>query len=228
VLLVSGGTSGVGAAVASRAVAAGFSVFVTGRRQERLDEILSSPEALAGHGALAGMTSDAANWPDVQGAVDAALRRFGRIDVAWANAGVGASGNLQDGDVQRWREMVLTNVLGPALLLRAALPALRASRGHYLVTGSVLGSHPPAGSLYAATKSSAETLVESARQQLVGTGVRVTLLGLGRTDTAWWPDGAPPPALAADDVADAVLWALDRPAGVDINGLQIRPTGQLL
>jgi NADP-dependent 3-hydroxy acid dehydrogenase YdfG len=223
VLFISGGTSGVGAATALRAATQGFRVFVTGTSRDRLDGVVR-----AGGGLVAGKTGDASEWADVDAAVDAAVRRFGRIDVAWANAGLGAGGDFQTGDVEQWRRMVLTNTLGPALLLRAALPLLLESRGHFLVTGSVLGSRPPAGSLYAATKASAACLVESARKQLIGTGVRASLLEIGRTDTGWWPDGAPPPALAPGDVADAVLWLIGRPSGVDVGGLLIRPSGQVL
>lgn len=222
VLLVAGGTSGVGLAVAQQALAKNDRVFVTGTRKGKLDSAL----ATAPGERMGGSVSDVSDWPATQRAVDEAVERFGRIDAVVASAASGAGGNFETGDPREWRAMVLTNVLGPALLVRAAFSALKASRGQVVLVGSVFGRKPMPGSYYSATKSAVASMAESLRQEVVGTGIRVSVIHPGRIDTPWWPDGAAPPALTADEVAEAVHWVLSRPADVDVNEIVLRPAGQ--
>lgn len=222
VLVISGGTSGVGLAVALQALDSDYRVFITGTKHDKLDSVLSE----ASSERLAGCVADASDWPAVQSAIGQARERFGRIDAIVANAGRGAQGNFESGDPAEWHRMVLTNVLGPALLMRAGLPALRESHGHVVLIGSVFGLRPTAGNLYSATKSAVAAMSESLRQQLVGTQIRVSAIHPGRIDTPWWPNGAVPPALDADSVAGAVHWVLSQPHDVVINEIVMRPLGQ--
>jgi NADP-dependent 3-hydroxy acid dehydrogenase YdfG len=223
--LVTGGTRGIGRAVAMRAAAAGHRVFVTGRDENALAQ-------LRGNG-IEGCRADVTEWDDVQAAVAAALERFGRIDVVVANAGIGAPGDLASGDVERWRETVLTNVFGVALTIRACLPALDQSRGRFVLIGSVTGRKHVPGSLYGATKWAVTGLGESLRLQMRETGVGVTVVEPGVVDTEHWADLSPPPvpldkALTPDDVATAVLFAAEQPEHVDVNEILLRPKGQPL
>src|SRR3712207_4167883 len=110
--------------------------------------------------------------------------------------------------------MVLTNVYGAALTVRATIGALKEARGHLLLTGSVAGRRPLPGSLYSATKFAVCAMGEAARQELNGTGVRVTLINPGAVDTPFF-DTRPEQALSDDDVADAVMYAVSRPAHID-------------
>ena len=120
--------------------------------------------------------------------------------------------------------MVLTNVYGAALTIRAALPALKESKGHLLLTGSVAGRRAIPGSLYSATKHAVHAMGESARQELDGTGVRVTVIAPGMTDTPFF-DAVPLDApLEPDDIARAVHYALSQPPHVDVNEILVRPT----
>jgi NADP-dependent 3-hydroxy acid dehydrogenase YdfG len=128
--------------------------------------------------------------------------------------------------------MVLTNVLGVALTIRATLPTLlEADRGHYLITSSVAGRRALPGSLYSATKWAATAIGESLRQELRQThqnhSIRVTVIEPGMTDTDFF-DNRPGPdhALVDDDIARAALYALEQPDGVDVNEILIRPTSQ--
>jgi NADP-dependent 3-hydroxy acid dehydrogenase YdfG len=121
--------------------------------------------------------------------------------------------------------MVLTNVLGAALTIRATLPALRESKGHLLLTGSVAGRRALPGSLYSATKWAVTAMGEAARQELDGTGIRVTLIEPGSVDTPFF-DNPPAGALEPDDVARAVLYAVGQPPHVDVNEILVRPTAQ--
>ena len=157
--------------------------------------------------------------------VDEALDRFGRIDVAFANAGFGAKRGFLAESPEHWRSMVLTNVYGAALTIRATLPALTESRGHLVLTGSVAGRRALPGSLYSATKWAVTAMGEAVRQELNDTGVRVTLVEPGMVDTPFF-DQRPTDALTPDDVARAVMYAVSQPAHVDVNEILIRPTAQ--
>src|ERR1700727_1211752 len=157
--------------------------------------------------------------------VGTVLERFGRLDVAFANAGFGAKRGFLAESPEFWREMVLTNVYGAALTIRATIEALKDAQGHLLLTGSVAGRKALEGSLYSATKWAVTAMGEGARQELNGTGVRVTVVEPGAVDTPFF-SRQPKAYLNPDDVARAVMFAVSQPPHVDVNELLIRPTGQ--
>ena len=115
--------------------------------------------------------------------------------------------------------------LSIALTIRAALPAVRDTRGHVLLTGSVAGRRALPGSLYSATKWAVTAIGESLRQEVDGTGIRVTLIEPGMVDTPFF-DNRPQGALEADDIARAVMFAVSQPPHVDVNEILVRPTSQ--
>jgi NADP-dependent 3-hydroxy acid dehydrogenase YdfG len=164
-------------------------------------------------------------WEDQQRMVSEALAAFGRLDVVFANAGFGAPRGFLESDPEHWRAMVLTNVYGAALTIRATLPAVRETRGHVLLTGSVAGRRALPGSLYSATKWAVTAMGESLRQEVEGTGIRVTLIEPGMVDTPFF-DNRPQGALEADDVARTVMFAVGQPRHVDVNEILVRPTSQ--
>jgi NADP-dependent 3-hydroxy acid dehydrogenase YdfG len=145
--------------------------------------------------------------------------------VAFANAGFGAKRGFLEESPEHWRSMVLTNVYGAALTIRATLPALKDSRGHLLLTGSVAGRRALPGSLYSATKWAVTAMGESARQELNDSGVRVTLIEPGMVDTPFFSN-RPSNALEPDDIARAVMYAVSQPPHVDVNEILVRPTAQ--
>ncbi|MGH3263536.1 MAG: SDR family oxidoreductase [Trebonia sp.] len=223
---ITGGTSGIGAATARSAAATGHRVYVTGRSRERVDALTNGGCA----GSILGTVADVGDWQSLRSAVDDALARLGSLDVVFANAGIGAAGDLISGDPDRWAEMVTTNVLGVALTIKATLPALIESRGRLVMTGSVTGRKVLPGSLYGATKWAVTALGESVRQQVREHGVGVTVIEPGIVDTPFWPgrDAWPhPEGLTADDVAATVMWAVEQPDHVDVNELLVRVKGQL-
>lgn len=223
VALVTGGSSGIGAATAERLLARGDSVVVTGRTPERLNAF---QERLGRPNLLLTLPGDAADPGTVNGWVHATLDRFGRLDTAVANAGYVTPGGLAEGDPQLWQGMVLTNVLGPALLIHYAAPALRTTHGLVVLIGSVAGLSPTAGNLYGATKYAVTGLAENARRMLTDDGVGVTLVAPGRVQTDFWANlgGAPElPNLTAREVADVIVFALDQPLEVEVNTLTVRP-----
>jgi NADP-dependent 3-hydroxy acid dehydrogenase YdfG len=222
VLLITGASSGIGAATARAAVAAGWRVALAARSAERLRALAAE---LGGEGRALAVRCDVTEWEQQEAMVSSALERFGRLDVAFANAGFGAARGFLKETPEFWRSMVLTNVYGAALTIRAALPALSDARGHLLLTGSLAGRRALSGSLYSATKFAVTAMGEAARLELNGTGVRVTLIEPGMVDTPFF-DNPVTGALSADDVARAVMFAVSQPPHVDVNEILVRPTAQ--
>jgi NADP-dependent 3-hydroxy acid dehydrogenase YdfG len=223
VLAITGASDGIGAAVARAAVADGWRVVLAARRTALLDALAAD---LGGPAHAVAVTADVTEWDDVQRIPTAALEAFGRLDGVLANAGFGAKRGFLNESPEFWKSMVLTNVYGAALTLRACIPALTDTRGHVMLMGSVSGRQVGTGSLYSCTKWAITAMAEAARKDLHGTGIRVTLIGPGIVDTAFYddpPGGAP---LVPDDVARAVLYALEQPPHVSINEIIMRPTEQ--
>ncbi len=222
VFLITGASSGIGAATARAASAAGFRLVLAARSADRLSELAAS---LGGPEQAVAVECDVTEWSDQERMVATAVETFGRVDVAFANAGFGAPRGFLNSDVEHWRSMVLTNVYGAALTIRAVLPSLQESRGHLLLTGSVAGRRALPGSLYSATKWAVTAMGEAARQELDGSGVRVTLIEPGMVDTPFF-DNPVSGALEAADVARAVMYAVSQPPHVDVNEILVRPTAQ--
>ncbi|MEH0417210.1 SDR family oxidoreductase [Streptomyces sp. B21-083] len=226
VALVTGGASGIGAAVARQLLAAGHRVTVTGRGERRLADFA---EELGRPQALLAIPGNAAEYDDVRAAVETTLKEFGRLDTVVANAGFATHDSVAEGDPAGWSEMVLTNVLGPALLIRASIDALKETRGRIVLVGSVAGFVNTPGNLYGATKWAVTGLAENTRRQVTEFGVGVTLVAPGRVETPFWDSyGSLPPGhlLTADQLADSIVWAIRQPEGVDVNTLVVRPIGQ--
>jgi NADP-dependent 3-hydroxy acid dehydrogenase YdfG len=221
VFLITGASSGIGEATARRAVEAGYHVVLGARSVDKLEALaqeLGSDNAIA-------QRCDVTEWGDQEALVRAAVDRFGRLDVALANAGFGATRGFLEESPELWKSMVLTNVYGCALTIRATLPSLKESKGHLLLTGSVAGRRALSCSLYSATKWAVTAMGEAARLELNGTGVRVTLIEPGSVDTPFF-DSPPKDALEPDDIARAILYAVTQPPHVDVNELLVRPTSQ--
>jgi NADP-dependent 3-hydroxy acid dehydrogenase YdfG len=222
VFLITGASSGIGAATARAAVEAGYRVALAARSEDKLRTLAGE---LGGDGRALALRCDVTSWEDQERMVAAALEAFGRVDVTFANAGFGARRGFENETPEFWREMVLTNVLGVAYTIRATLPAMRDSTGHYAITSSVAGRRPMQGSLYSASKFAVTAMGESLRQELNGTGVRVTVVEPGMVDTPFF-DNQPTAALEAPDIAGAVMYAVSQPPRVDVNEVLIRPTAQ--
>ena len=142
VFLITGASSGIGAATARQAAEAGYRLVLAARSTDKIDALA---EELGGDERAIAVTCDVTEWDQQQALVKAALDAYGRIDVAFANAGFGAPRGFQESDVEHWKEMVLTNVYGAALTIRATLDALKDSKGHMLLTGSVAGRRAVVG-----------------------------------------------------------------------------------
>jgi NADP-dependent 3-hydroxy acid dehydrogenase YdfG len=227
VLLITGASSGIGAATARQASEAGYRLVLGARRVEPMRELA---EELGGDERVLALHCDVTVWDDQHALAGAAVGQFGQIDAVFANAGFGAQRGFMEESPEHWRSMVLTNVLGVALTIRATLPRVLASeRGHYLITGSVAGRRALPGSLYSATKWAVTGMGEALRQELRDwhkSSVRVTLIEPGMVDTPFFDNRPVEGALADDDVARAVIYALSQPPHVDVNEILVRPVSQ--
>ncbi len=227
VLMITGASSGIGAATARRAAEAGYRIVLGARRKKELHKLARE---LGGRDRAIARSCDVTDWADVEGLAEAALQRFGRIDAVFANAGFGAQRGFLEESVEHWKAMIDTNVLGVALTVRATLPhLLDRDSGHYVITSSVAGRRVLPGSLYSATKWAVAAIGEALRQEVRqmhdSESIRVTLVAPGMTDTEFF-DNRPAKALDADDVARAIVYALSQPPHVDVNEILLRPSSQ--
>jgi NADP-dependent 3-hydroxy acid dehydrogenase YdfG len=222
VFLITGASSGIGAATARHAARAGYRLVLAARSADKLEALAAE---LGGADRAAAVATDVTRWEDNAALVAAATERFGRLDVAFANAGFGAQRGWLNETPEHWRDMVLTNVLGAAYTVRAAIPALRETQGHIVITGSVAGRRGVPGSLYSATKWAVTAMGESIRAEVTDAGIRTTVVEPGQVDTPFFDEPADG-RLEPDDIARAVLYAVSQPAHVDVNEILIRPVGQ--
>jgi NADP-dependent 3-hydroxy acid dehydrogenase YdfG len=222
VLLITGASTGIGAATARQAVARGWRVALGARSEDKLEELakeLGEDKALA-------QRCDVTEWADQEAFVAATLERFGRLDALFANAGFGAKRGFLEESPEQWHSMVLTNVLGVAYSFRAALPHFKdQNAGHFVITSSVAGRRALPGSLYSATKHAVTAMGEGLRQEIADTAIKMTLIEPGMVDTPFF-DNPVSGGLQADDIARWVMHALHEPAHVDVNEILIRPINQ--
>ena len=222
VLLITGASSGIGAATAREAAKAGWRLVLGARSEDKLRELaaeLGEDRALA-------VRCDVTSWDDQQAIVAAAIDRFGGVDAVFANAGFGAKRGFLEETPEHWRAMVDTNVYGVALTIRAALPHFRErNAGHMLITSSLAGRRVLPGSLYSATKWAVCAIGEALRQEVSDTPIKVTLIEPGMVDTPFFEQPVQN-ALQAPDIARAVMYALSQPPHVDVNEILVRPVNQ--
>ena len=223
VFLITGASTGIGAATARQAAAAGYRVVLAARSEDKLVGLAAE---LGGDDRALAVRCDVTEWKDQRALVQRTLDAYGRLDVAFANAGFGGARGFKSATPEEWKEMVLTNVYGAALSIRAAYDALVASKGHLLLTSSVAGRRALPGSFYSLTKHAVTAMGEAARLDFNDTGVRVTLIEPGMVDTPFFDNKPQIRALEADDIARAVLYAVQQPPHVDVNEILVRPTAQ--
>jgi serine 3-dehydrogenase len=226
VFLITGASTGIGEATARRAVEAGWKVALAARSKDKLEAL----EAELGKDRAMAVSCDVSDWEAQQEMIRKTIERFGRIDAAFANAGFSKGSTFYGGEdkPEEWRDMVLTNVYGAAVTARLVLPELVRTKGHFLVTGSVVGRITSIRNLYSATKWAVTGMAQAIRNEMSGTGIRVTLVEPGIVDTPFWDNLQKPSAaeLVPDDIARAVIYAVSQPPHVDVNEILIRPTGQ--
>ena len=238
--LVTGATSGFGKAIALRLAAAGCHVAITGRRAERLQALAAEIRSTHRVEVLS-LSFDVRDLDSTTRALDRANGLLSRLDILVNNAGLAlALDPIQSGNPADWDQMIDTNVKGLLYVTRAALPGMvQRGRGHVVNIGSVAGHQVYAGgAVYAATKFAVRAISDALRYDVLGTGVRVTNVEPGLADTEFslvrfQGDRARAAAvyqgtnpLRAEDVADAVAWAVTRPPHVNVQSILLMPTDQ--
>jgi NADP-dependent 3-hydroxy acid dehydrogenase YdfG len=223
VLVITGASTGIGAATARRAVEFGHRVVLAARSEDKLRALA---EELGGDEKALAVRCDVTSWDDQQALVRAALDRYGRMDAYFANAGFGAARGFLEESVEHWKSMIDTNVLGAALSIRASLGHFKEqNRGHLILTSSIAGRRALPGSLYSATKHAVTAMGEALRQEVSETDIKMTLIEPGMVETPFF-DNPVSGGLEADDIARAVLFALTQPPHVDVNEILVRPIHQ--
>jgi 3-hydroxy acid dehydrogenase/malonic semialdehyde reductase len=238
IVLVTGATSGFGAAIARRFAHEGHRVIAVGRRRERLDALVQE----LGVGQVHPLVLDVRDRAAIAAALATLPPELSAVDLLVNNAGLALGLKpAQEANLDQWEEMVDTNIKGLMYLTRALLPGMVARRrGHVVNIGSVAGTYPyPGGNVYGATKAFVHQFSLNLRADLAGTKVRVTSIEPGMVggtefsnvrfggdaqQAARVYDRADP--LLPEDVADAVHWAASRPARVNINALELMPVNQ--
>lgn len=224
VFLITGASTGIGAETARKAVEAGYKVALAARSVGKLAALV---DELGGKDTALAIACDVTSVDDQKRMVSETLAHFGSIDVVFANAGIGATeAGTEHGDTGNWRDMILTNVFGLVVTAKVTLPALKKSRGHILLTGSRAGRATLKGSIYGATKWAVTGFGQNLREEVAGTGIRVTLIEPGMVDTPFF-DEPKPHALKVEDVANAVLYAVSQPPHVDVAEVLVTPVPRI-
>ena len=214
-LLITGASSGIGEATARLAAKCGWRVALAARSADRLGELA---EELGGADRALAVPCDVTDEAAQRAMLEEAEKAFGRIDAVLVNAGRGVT----DNDPEDWRGMIELNVFGAVLTAKLSQPALERSGGHLVILGSAAGRRPIPGSVYGATKWAMTGLGYNMREALKDKGVRVTLIEPGMVDTPFF-DEPKPDAMKAEDVAEAILFALRMPARVNVNEIWMMP-----
>ncbi len=219
-LFITGASSGIGEATARSAVAAGWNVGLMARSADKLDQLVQE----LGSASLA-VAGDATDLVAQEEAIARVAAYFGPIDAAFANAGMGVeTPGTEAGDPDEWRRMIDLNIMALLYTTRAALPELRKTKGQLVLTGSVAGKVHIAGSIYGATKWFVHGYAGNMAQEMREWGGRCTLIAPGMVDTPFFSEPKPD-KLQAEDIANAVVFALSQPPRAAIPEIVVMPTG---
>lgn len=217
-LLITGASSGIGAATARAASEAGWNVALLARSADTLGEIAAE----LGDSALA-IPCDVTDKQAFRQAIDAAADHFGGLDAVFANAGTGVSRpGVESGDPEEWHDMIHLNVLAVLHAAHFAIPHLRKTKGHFVVTGSKAGRDNMKGSVYSATKWFVHGFGENLAEEMREWGGRATIVAPGMVDTAFF-DEAKPTKIQPEDVAAAVIYAITQPETVAVREVYLMP-----
>ena len=219
-LFITGASSGIGAATARAAVAAGWNVGLMARSADKLEALAQE----LGDASLA-VAGDATDLAAQEDAIAQVASNFGGVDAAFANAGMGLdTPGTEAGDPEEWRRMIDLNIMALLYTTRAALPELRKTKGQLVLTGSVAGKLHIAGSIYGATKWFVHGYAGNMAQEMREWGGRCTLIAPGMVDTPFFSEPKPD-KLKPEDIANAVVFALSQPAHAAIPEIVVMPTG---
>ncbi|MBV9803447.1 MAG: SDR family oxidoreductase [Solirubrobacterales bacterium] len=237
VIAITGASSGIGQATAELLARHRARIVLGARREDRLAALA---QRLSQEGArVAWRATDVTRRQDLEGLVALATERFGRLDVLINNAGIGPISPLDDLRVDEWDAMIDINLRGVLYGIAAALPVFRSQQsGHFVnVASTAVHRITPAQGVYAATKTGVRVLSEALRQE-AGDSLRVTVISPGFTNTEFAHDitnpetkaqiamGKATMAIGPEAIAEAITYAIEQPAHVDVGEIIVRPTAQ--
>ncbi|MDP5029074.1 MAG: SDR family oxidoreductase [Paraglaciecola sp.] len=220
IVLITGASSGIGAATVDKVVEAGHKAVITARSTDKLNEIVKR----WGSEKVFAVTADVSVLSEVQHVVAQAQDKFGRIDVVFANAGTGANTpGIENGDPDEWKTMLDVNINALLYTAKASLSALKASKGHFIITSSVAGKITLKGSVYGASKWFAYGFGQNLAAEMAEWDGRCTTICPGMVNTPFF-DEAKPDKLDPSDIAEAVLFAMSANKRCDVREITLMPT----
>lgn len=238
VVVITGASSGLGAATARALAELGAHVVLGARRADRLQALVD--EITAGGGSAQAVVTDVTHLDQVMRLVDAAIQAHGRIDVMINNAGLMQQSPLESLKVDEWDNMIDINIKGVMYGIAAALPIMKEQHGGHIINVSSVAGHKviPPGTVYCATKHAVRAITEGLRSEVTPYNIRSTVISPGAVDTELpshiTEEGVAEAmqgfydqvAIPADSFARAVVYAMSQPEDVDVNEILFRPTRQ--
>lgn len=220
IVLITGASSGIGAATVDKVVAAGHKAVITARSADKLNKIAErwgSDKVLA-------VTADVSKLLEIENVVGKAKEKFGRIDVVFANAGTGVeTPGIANGNPDEWQTMLDVNINALLYTAKASLAALKESQGHFIITSSIAGKITLKGSVYGASKWFAYGFGQNLAAEMAEWNGRCTTICPGMVNTPFF-DEAKPDKLDPSDIADAVLFAISANPRCDVREITLMPT----
>ena len=238
VTIITGASSGIGAATALKLTKAGSSIVLVSRADDKIEKV--KQQIVDGGGKADVFVADVTDLDQMKAMVDFTIEKFGRVDNLVNNAGLMLFSQWKDLATDEWNAMTDTNIKGYLNAIAAVLPKLLEQRaGHILNMGSVAGINIGVGAgIYHGTKFFVKAITESLRKEVsVHKGIRISLISPGVINTGWADkvtnkEGAEiaaelnKQAIEPDDIANAVLFAFHQPDNVNVNDIVISPTLQ--
>ncbi|MCM1598277.1 SDR family oxidoreductase [Latilactobacillus sakei] len=239
VVVITGASSGIGKETATLLAAKGAKLVLAARRESMLAP-LAAALTTKYNTEIIYQKTDVTQLAEVKALIDSAITKFGRIDVLFNNAGLMPVSMLRDGKVDEWEAMIDINLKGALYGIKYALPIMEQQKsGHIITTDSVAGHFTGEGSsVYSATKYAMRAVMEGLRVEEVGKGIKSTLISPGHAQTELAAKISDPKlreavlkseaetGLSANDVANAVVYAIETPANVGINEVILRSIDQ--
>jgi NADP-dependent 3-hydroxy acid dehydrogenase YdfG len=234
VIIITGASSGIGAAAARKFVEFGARVVLAARREDQLKVLTEN----MGNNALYVVT-DVSKRADLDNLVKQTISKFGHIDVLWNNAGIMPISFFDEGHVDEWDRMIDINIKGVLYGINAVLPyMLKRGEGHILATSSVGGLKTTPGiGVYSGTKFAVRAIMDTLREEVAQT-IKVTTVFPGATQSELGHDITSPkikaalgnlaniPKMNEEAVVNAVVYAVSQPGNINVNDIVLRPLGQ--
>jgi len=241
VVIIMGASSGIGEATTKTLASRGTKVVIAARREDRLKSLKDS----LAEASIDYVKADVTNFDDVKKVVDYTFEKYGKIDVMFNNAGIMPVAPISDLARDQWQQMVDINIMGVLNGIAAVLPIMTEQKsGHIISTDSVAGHVVyPGSAVYCGTKFAVRAIMEGLRQEQRVNNVKSTIVSPGAVSTelnyinltdyevkelSKHPQTSDDGALTAQDIADAVVFAIDTPDRMSVNNMVVRPTYQAI